>query len=414
MMEDRSMATTPCQITVRGIRENPSITEINVRSGPNATYTLLFKAAVGMGGLPVLDVRPDDKKASLNGKTYQWFKALFPNGQEGWVRDDLVDIVGDGRRYGYAIISTMTPAFSLTRNTAVAVIAPGQEVVAPVGQVAAVVPAAPVPAPSIVPAPAPVPAVVSVSPEPSPAPAPAPATPATDGKDRIRKAAFNITAAFEGGGYSAYQTYDSGIISYGRFQFTLAAGSLLTVLNRYLERSNTATAQELRGYMSRLSAKDESLRNDSRLKALCIKAADETVMQEVQDEVAVEGYYQPVFELSIAPRGIMMPLTQALIFDMAINHGRFNHLLPKTEEVLGVPNKSRLGTNGISEEKFVRTLANVRRDNLYALADKLKLPGLKKRGDFWVGLVNAEDWNLRGDAAGNVNVNGKIVQVAKP
>ena len=41
--------------------------------------------------------------------------------------------------------------------------------------------------------------------------------------DRIRRAAFNITSTFEGSKtYANYQNYDAGIISYGRFQFTLS------------------------------------------------------------------------------------------------------------------------------------------------------------------------------------------------
>jgi hypothetical protein len=395
------MSSVPCQITVRGIRENPSITEINVRSGPNTLYSLLFKAAVGMSGLPVLEVRSDDKNANLNGKTYQWFRVVFPNGQEGWVRDDLVDIVGDGRAFGYAEIGAQTPAFSLVRNLAVGVVSVGQQVVAPVGQVSAV------------PAPSPVPVSTPVM-TPTPMAAPAPSILPGDSKDRVRKAAFNITGAFEGGGYASYQTYDSGIVSYGRFQFTLSAGSFVTVINRYLERSNTPVANELRTYTPRITGKDEALRNDGRLKELCVQAAQESVMQRVQDEVAVEGFFQPVFELSIEPRGIILPLSQALIFDIAINHGRFNHLVPKTEEVLGVPSKSRIGMNGISERTFTTTLARLRQENLAALAEKMKLPGLKKRGDYWVSLVASGDWNLQGDAAGNLNINGKIVQVRNP
>jgi hypothetical protein len=321
------------------------------------------------------------------------------------VRDDLVDIIGDATRYGYRDITVLTPAFSLTRNLAVGVLAPGQHVYAPVGQVSV-----PMPVPVSVPSPSPMMVVPAAAPMPAPAPAYIPG----DSKDRVRKAAFNITGAFEGGGYATYQTYDSGIISYGRFQFTLAAGSFITVMNRYFERSNTPVANELRTYLPRITGKDDSLRQDARLKELCVQAAQETVMQRVQDEVAVEGFYQPVFELSIEPRTISLPLSQALIFDIAINHGRFNHLVPKTEETLGVPNKSRLGLNGVSEQTFTSTLAKLRRDNLYALADKLKLPGLKKRGDFWVNLVGTGDWNLQGDAAGNLNINGKIVQVRNP
>jgi len=400
------MPTKPCQIIVRGIRENPAITEVNVRSGPNTGYALLFRTPVGTSGLPVLEARADDKNTAFQGKVYQWFRVAFPNGNEGWVRDDLVDILGDGTNFGYGVIAQPVIAFSLTRDITVGVIAPGQEVVAPVGIVT----------PSPVAAPTPTATTPASSPTPAPVPAPVPAVTRLggDSPDRVRKAAFNMTGAFEGGGYATYQTYDSGIISYGRFQFTLAAGSFITVINRYLERANSPAVTELRGYLPRISAKDQGLRTDARLKELCITAASDPVMQQIQDEVAVEGFYQPVVELSIMPRGISLPLSYALIFDLAINHGRFNHLIPKTEETLGVPNKSRLGTNSVSETQFITTLATLRRDNLYALAEKLKLPGLRKRGDFWVGIVGANDWNLQGDANGTVNISGKIVQVRNP
>jgi hypothetical protein len=418
------MAAKPCQIIVRGIRENPAITEVNVRSGPHTGYALLFKTPVGANSVSVLEVRSDDKNTNFQGKVYQWFRAAFANGQEGWVRDDLIDILGDGTNFGYSIIDQPVIAFSLTRNTAVGVILPGQEIAGVANQPAAAIPAVPflvVPPPTPTASPAPTPAVAPVpsvpsTPAPPPAAAPVPTvTPmSSDSPERVRKAAFNMTAAFEGGGYATYQTYDAGIISYGRFQFTLAAGSFITVINRYLERSNSPAANELRGYMPRINGKDEGLRQDTRLKELCIGAASDPVMQQIQDEVAVEGYYQPVLELSILPRGLTLPLTYALIFDTAINHGKYNHLIPKTEEVLGVPSKSRVGSNGVSETQFTTTLASLRRDNLYALAEKLKLPGLRKRGDFWVGIVGAGDWNLQGDGNGTVNINGKIVQVRTP
>jgi hypothetical protein len=387
--------TTSFSATIRGIRENPAVVEVNVRSGPNTTYVLIFKAPVGMANLLVLEVRADDRNTALQGKTYQWFRLRFPDGRDGWVRDDLIDVVGDGSAFGYPVVAQPVIGFSLTRSAAVSP-----------------APAAPVPAPV---SPAPVPAVPAPLPAAPVAPAPAPiAAPLPGAMERVRKAAFNITAAFEGGGYAAYQTYDSGIISYGRFQFTLASGSLMTVLNRYLERSGGPTADGLRGYLPRLNAKDESLRQDAALRGLFIAAAGETVMQQVQDEVATEGYWGGVMELSIAPRGVQSALGCALIFDMAIQHGKFNFILPKAEQELGVPPKSRLGQNGITEQTFITRVAQIRRDNLYALAEKLKLPGLRTRGDFWFNLVQAGDWNLHGDANGNVNVNGTIVQVRNP
>jgi hypothetical protein len=408
------MPATPLMVIVIGDRENPTITEVNVRSGPHRTYTALFRTLVGTKDLPVLEVRSDEQNTIYQGRLYQWFRVNFPSGQEGWVRDDLIQIVGDGTAFGYTVIAAPTDAFTLMRNTAVGVIVPGQHI--STGNLA----------PASTPAPAPIPA----TPSPTAAPAPAASTPVAstpsaapipavtaiggDTPDRVRKAAFNMTGAFEGGGYATYQTYDAGIISYGRFQFTLAAGSFITVITRYIERTNSPVATELRNYMPRINGKDEGLRQDARLKELCIQAASDPLMQIIQDQVAVEGYYQPVIELTIAPRGFTLPLAYALIFDIAINHGKYNHLIPKTEEVLGVPSKSRLIQNGVSETQFITTLANLRRDNLYALADKNKLPGLKKRGDFWVAIVSAGDWSLQGDANGIVNINGKIVQVRNP
>lgn len=391
--------TTPFCATIRGIRENPAVVEVNVRSGPNTTYVLIFKVPVGMANLLVLEVRADDKNTALQGKTYQWFRLRFPDGRDGWVRDDLIDVVGDGSAFGYPVVPQPVIGFSLTR-----------------GSGASPSPAAPAPAPAN---PAPVAAVPAPTPAspaaPAPAPAPTPiAAPLPGTIERVRKAAFNITAAFEGGGYATYQTYDSGIISYGRFQFTLASGSLMTVLNRYLERASGPAADGLRGYLPRLNAKDESLRQDATLRSLFITAAGEPAMQQVQDEVATEGYWGGVMELSIAPRGVQSALGCALIFDMAIQHGKYNFILPKAEQELGVPPKSRLGQNGITEQTFITRVAQIRRDNLYALAEKLKLPGLRTRGDFWFNLVQAEDWNLQGDANGSVNVNGKIVQVRNP
>ena len=137
-------------------------------------------------------------------------------------------------------------------------------------------------------------------------------------------------------------------------------------------------------------------------------------MQAIQDQVATESYWGDVISLSITPRNLKSALAYALIFDTAIQHGKYNFLIPKTETDLGVPSKSRVGENGVTEQQFIAKLAQNRQDNLKALAVKLNLPGMVKRGDFWVNLVSAGDWNLQGDANGNVNINGKIVQVRNP
>ncbi len=402
------MSTSRFLITVRGI---PTSNIVNVRTGPNTTYAKVIELPVGTANLVVLEVRPDDKNTHLQGRTYQWLCCTLPDGQNGWIRDDLVTAQGDGTRFGYPIVVQPILVGNLTRK------------IAPVG-VPNPPPAAPVtpppPAAPVTPPTPPAPVVATPPTPPAPPVASSPAVPApppapnVGSLDRVRRAAFAMTAAFEGGGYATYQTYDSGIISYGRFQFTLAAGSFMTVINRYLQRASGPTVDGLRGYLPRLNAKDEGLRKDEGLKNLCRTAAADPIMQTIQDEVATEGYWGAVIDLSIAPRNVQSALGYALMFDMSIQHGKYNFLVPKAETDLGVPNKSRLGENGITEQQYLTKLAQLRRENLYALSEKYKLPGMKVRGDFWLNLVTASDWNLQGDGNGNVNINDKIVQVRTP
>src|SRR5215813_9937774 len=102
-------------VTVRGIVENPSITEINIRTTPNTSGTLLFKAPVGMGNLPVTEVMADAEGKNFQGKVYNWLKVTFPSGQAGWARDDLVEVSGDGTAFGYGVVANNMLAFALNR-----------------------------------------------------------------------------------------------------------------------------------------------------------------------------------------------------------------------------------------------------------------------------------------------------------
>ncbi|GAB4572968.1 MAG: hypothetical protein Kow0077_13880 [Anaerolineae bacterium] len=229
----------------------------------------------------------------------------------------------------------------------------------------------------------------------------------------VRWAAFNITAAFEGGGYHSYQNHDSGVVSYGRFQFTLASGSLYAVLERYIAAAVSETAAALRDrYLPRVRDRDAGLRDDEDFRHLLDAAADDPAMQAAQDGVAREKYWDLVQGLSILPRNIQTALGQALIFDMAINHGPRHDMIGLAEKALGVPSKSRMPENGVQETTLIRKVAQIRQERMARLAEKWRLPGLKQRGDFWVALVEAGDWDLQGDAEGMIEVKpGRRVRV---
>ncbi|MEQ9029328.1 MAG: SH3 domain-containing protein, partial [Aggregatilineales bacterium] len=199
------MSDNPFLVKIRGLIEYPNIVEVNIRNDPSTKNAIAFKAAVGLDGLRVLDVKPDGVGNNKDGKVYQWFQVDFNDGRIGWIRDDLIEIRGDGGQFGYGSFAVNTYAFDLTRGQATVAPSSAQPTVA-------------------------TPATATTSPETS-AESPAPASttpqpaPVLEGIERVKKASFAITAAFEGTGYAAYNNYDAGIISYGLIQFTMAAGS---------------------------------------------------------------------------------------------------------------------------------------------------------------------------------------------
>lgn len=393
---------------IRGVPSNPNITEINVRSGPSTNYDVAFRIAVGPDEFIVLDVRPDEQQTEFQDKMYQWLQLAFADDKTGWVRDDLLAIVGDGVRFGYALFQEPVFAFAVTRRE---VLRPGEEM-QPFVTPATAVDTYKEP-PKAVDAYKEPPKAVDTYKEPPRAVVAKPEaeTPSKDSEARVRMASFNITAAFEGGGYATYQNNenDKGIVSYGRFQFTLSGSSLFKVLDYYTSRSDTPTAQELKSaYLERVRQNDASLRTDMRLKDLLLAAAREPVMHAAQDEVATEKYWNVVQNLSIRPRNIRTPLGQALLFDMGINHGTHHDMIGLAEEQLGVPPKSRTGENGRTEEELIRQVALIRQERMHRLANKYNWGGLKVRGDFWVHLIEAGDWNLMGDDKGEVLVKSGV------
>lgn len=351
------MSSVLCKATVR---TESDFARINVRKGAGTHTDVLTTLPVGTADLTVRDVRPDERqRASATGKLYQWFNVDLPDGTRGWVRDDLLDIVGDCGAFGYSSLSAPTHAFALTRV---------EVIVRPPGD-----------------------------------------------PERVRKASFNITAGFEGGGYATYQNRDDGIVSYGRFQFTLASGSLFSVLDKYLARAGGTTADQLRaGYAERVKARDAALRDDQNLRALLVAAASDPIMQEAQDATATEVYWNACMNLSAAPRNINTPLGRALLFDMAINHGLRHDMIALAEGALSLPVRGRL-PDVDTEKRLIAKLAEVRQDRMSKLAARMNMPGLKQRGDWWVTFVASNDWDVLGDLNGNVTVKlGRSVQVRTP
>jgi hypothetical protein len=123
-----------------------------------------------------------------------------------------------------------------------------------------------------------------------------------------------------------------------------------------------------------------------------------------------------MIKMSVQSRGNWrLPLSYALLFDMAINFGPGHGYIRRAEESFGLKPMSRVGTNGITEEQLTTRIAELRRDAHYRQADRDNLPGLKVRGDFWVNITQQGDWQLQGDRDGLVYPKkGRSAQVRRP
>jgi len=380
------------QATIRNAPDYPPSGEIAVHDAP-ASGRVLFKLANGAGIYSVLSIAEDPSNAVFNDQPYLWFQLQLPGNLSGWVRDEYIELTGDGRDVGLGMLNTPTRVFNIIHgsgsvstedNPPVEDVAETPVVVTPIAET----PVEMTPAPAVT-MPAPV-ATVSTP------------TASAVSFERAVRVALDITATFEGG-YSSYQTIDTGIISYGRFQFTLAGGALYKVVAEYLKRSTTETANSIKAqYATRIRDKDESLRPDETLKALLREAARETAMQDAQNLIAKEKYWDVVMELSASARNIQTPLGRALLLDMGINHGTHHDMLTLSEEALGVPPRSRMPENGVQEVDFIRKVADIRKERMYRIADKYGYGGLKVRADFWVNTIAAGDWELMGNANGEI------------
>src|SRR5690606_11365569 len=177
----------------------------------------------------------------------------------------------------------------------------------------------------------------------------------------------------------------------------------------------TQTADELRAhYLPRVLGRDPGLRDDNRLRDLLVAAAEEDVMKSVQNEVATEGFWERMLNITARPRNIQLPLSLAMLFDIAIKFGVLHGRVARDEDDLRVPQRSRVQENGISEQQLMVQVEDIRKRSHDRQAERDNLPGLKVRGDFWMTMAINGDWNLAGDANGNILVKGQPVQVRNP
>ena len=86
---------------------------------------------------------------------------------------------------------------------------------------------------------------------------------------------------------------DTGQLTYGRSQTTLASGNLFLLIQDYCGCNNGSLSVHFKPYLTKLQACDSSLNNDMTFRGLLKDAGSDPVMQEVQDAFFDRVYWDP-------------------------------------------------------------------------------------------------------------------------
>lgn len=195
-----------------------------------------------------------------------------------------------------------------------------------------------------------------------------------------RAAIWAITAVFESGrpegDPAAYQNFDSGIVSYGKHQATLASGNLFRILEEYFARSQTPVSQALRSeYAGRVQNADPALRDDGRFKDLLLQAAVEPAMSEAQDALFDGNFFQPAVQRA-QDLGLRTPLGLACLYDTRIQGGSKTVSDAVAAKLGGGGVVGAAGTAGpITEDVWIATFLDEREAFLNRLAVKADAEG---------------------------------------
>lgn len=215
--------------------------------------------------------------------------------------------------------------------------------------------------------------------------------------------ANDITSAFEGGKPASINTYDNGIVSYGKHQATLVSGSLYAVLKRYTQLSKSSVAGQIQGYLKQVEQKDPALRKEKPFLQLLKDAAGESAMAQAQDEVFSQKYWEPARKTA-EKAGIKSALGQAIFYDTNIQGG-LSTVLKRTQE--------RLHGKPYTEQEFLSVFLEERRQRLLTLAEAKRKKGDLKTAAALENSAHSRVGSLKElAAAGDLDLRGQSGQIS--
>jgi chitosanase len=178
---------------------------------------------------------------------------------------------------------------------------------------------------------------------------------------------------------------DSGHLTYGRAQTTLASGNLFLLIKAYCAEPEAAYARPLTGYLDRLEAPDLSLDHDVAFRLLLQDAGEDPVMQTAQDGFFDRVYWEPSLQ-SAKSLGLASPLATSVVYDSKI-HGSWHRMRDRAIGAHGRPDL-------IGEQPWVEAYIATRRGWLAGHSNRL-LRRTVYRMDGFKDLIGNRKWTLR-------------------
>jgi chitosanase len=176
---------------------------------------------------------------------------------------------------------------------------------------------------------------------------------------------------------------DTGHLTYGRSQTTLASGNLALLLHDYCD-ADGQLSHELKPFLPAFDSRDVSLDHDRGVKAILAQAGTDPVMQRIQDAFFDRVYWAPAVK-SAAYLGFSKPLSVSVVYDSRV-HGSYYRMRDRTNDQRGTPEQ-------IGEEAWIEGYVSIRKDWLSNHGNELLRKTVYRMNAF-ANLIRQGEWEL--------------------
>ena len=177
---------------------------------------------------------------------------------------------------------------------------------------------------------------------------------------------------------------DTGHLTYGRSQTTLASGNLYLLIKAYCAAPGAQFAAGLNPYLQRLAARDTTLDTDMALRGYLHAAGDDPVMCAVQDQFFDRVYWNPSVQ-DATTAAVNSALGTNVVYD--------SHIQGAWATIRNVTNTNHGTAAQIGEQAWISAYVSERRNWLANHSNPALHPTVY-RMDAFLQLISGSKWDL--------------------